>query len=146
MHQEATELKSYLVAGSEKIPIDGKYTSKYSLLNRFLNGNSFNHGTEFSKLVIQNNGDDVELGPCRLLSEPNIEGYGGRLVFLNDVYDLENILFHNKIVKLQSAFLNLPLVLAHKNNIRQSFKNYTANLTYDLNVYRNIFGNYSAFS
>ena len=46
---------------------------------------------------------------------------------------------HNKLVNLQSAFLNVPLVLAHKHKIRNSFKNYTANLTYDLSVYKNLF-------
>ena len=95
--------------------------------------------TEFSKLVIRSNGDSFELGQCRILSEPNIDGYTGRLIFTNDIYDLESLMLNNKVVKLQNAFLNLPLILAHKHEIRQSFKNYTANLTYDLNAYKNLF-------
>ncbi|MFQ5822374.1 MAG: class I SAM-dependent methyltransferase, partial [Candidatus Heimdallarchaeota archaeon] len=42
-------------------------------------------------------------------------------------------------VTLQNAFINLPLVLAHKDEIRQSFKDYTAALAYDLNVYKSLF-------
>ena len=36
------------------------------------------------------------------------------------------------------------MVLAHKNKIRQSFKDYTANLSYDLSVYKNIFDSLDA--
>ena len=41
MISESTKIKAKLVAGDKKIPIDAKYTSKYSLLVRFLNGDSF---------------------------------------------------------------------------------------------------------
>jgi hypothetical protein len=104
-----------------------------------INGNSFKDGAEFSKLVIQNNGNSVSLGPCRLLSEPNIDGYDWRLVFNKDVYNFESLLVENKVNLLQDAFYNLPLILSHKKKIRESFKNYTADLTYDLSVYKNLF-------
>lgn len=139
MSQEPITIRADLITGEEKIPIDATYISRYSLLVRFLDANSLNDGANFSKLVIQINGEIFELGPCRVISEPNIDGYAGRLVFLEDVYDLERLLFNNKIVKLQNAFLNLPLVLAYKDKIRRPFKDYTANLTYDLSVYRNLF-------
>jgi extracellular factor (EF) 3-hydroxypalmitic acid methyl ester biosynthesis protein len=139
MVQEPFEIKASLVDENREIPIDAKYSTKYSLLIRFLNGTSYNGGTEFSKLVIRSNGDLFELGQCRILSEPNIDGYTGRLIFTDDIYDLESLLLNRKLVKLQNAFLNLPLILAHKQEIRQSFKNYTANLTYDLNAYKSLF-------
>ena len=139
MVQEPFEIKASLVDENREIPIDAKYCSKYSLLIRFLNGTSYNGGKEFAKLIIRSNGDIFELGQCRILSEPNIDGYTGRLIFTNDIYDLENLLINRKLVKLQNAFLNLPLILAHKKEIRQSFKNYTANLTYDLNAYKSLF-------
>jgi extracellular factor (EF) 3-hydroxypalmitic acid methyl ester biosynthesis protein len=40
---------------------------------------------------------------------------------------------------LQAEFFNLPLILAHKDDIDDSFRKYTANLNYDLNVYKNLF-------
>ena len=139
MHQAPLEIKADLIDGNRTIPIDAKFASKYSLLIRFLNGNGYDNGAEFSNLVIQRNGDSLELGRCRVLSEPNIDGYAGRLIFTNDVYDIESLLFHNRLVNLKGEFLNVPLILAHKHKIRQSFKNYTANLTYDLSVYKNLF-------
>jgi extracellular factor (EF) 3-hydroxypalmitic acid methyl ester biosynthesis protein len=139
MPQEAADIRAHLEIDGKQIPIDVKYSSKYSLLVRFLNSNRFKNGEEFSKLVCHVNEDPFELGPCKLISEPNIDGYAGRLICVNDIYDLENLLLKNEIVKLQSAFHNLPLVLAHKNKITKVFKDYTADLTYDLSVYKNLF-------
>ncbi|MCK4789162.1 MAG: class I SAM-dependent methyltransferase [Desulfobacteraceae bacterium] len=139
MYQESVVIRADLIRDEEKIPVHATAISRYSLLIRFLDGTRFNDGGKFSKLVIQTGGENFELGPCRVISEPNIDGYAGRLVFLKDVYDVESLLFSNKIVKLQNAFLNLPLVLAYKNEIMQPFREYTANLTYDLSVYKNLF-------
>jgi extracellular factor (EF) 3-hydroxypalmitic acid methyl ester biosynthesis protein len=139
MNHQAIKGEAHLVAGEKFVPIDFEYTSKYSLLVRFLNGDFFGEGSEFSALRLPVNGDTIELGPCRLISELNIDGFAGRLVFTNDVYDLNLLFNEQKVVKLQSTFLNLPLVLSHKNQIRESFREYTANLTYDLNVYKSLF-------
>ncbi len=134
------ELQMNLVtAGDEIIPIYAKRASKYSLWVRFLNCHNFKDGEEFAKLIIPVNGDSAKLGPCRLLAEPNIDGYAGRITFITDFFDFDNLLSNHKIVKLQSEFLNLPLVLAHKDNIVREFKDYTSNLNYDLNVYKNLF-------
>jgi extracellular factor (EF) 3-hydroxypalmitic acid methyl ester biosynthesis protein len=139
MPQKAADIRAHLEIDGKQIPIDVKYSSKYSLLVRFLNSNRFKNGEEFSKLVCHVNEDPFEVGPCKLISEPNIDGYAGRLICVNDIYDLENLFLKNEIVKLQSAFHNLPLVLAHKNKIKKIFKDYTADLTYDLSVYKNLF-------
>jgi extracellular factor (EF) 3-hydroxypalmitic acid methyl ester biosynthesis protein len=85
------------------------------------------------------NGERIEMGACRLISEPNIDGYTRRLIFIEEIYDLESLFSKNKLVKLQSTFLNLPLLLAHKENILPRFKDFTADLTYDLNVHRSLF-------
>jgi extracellular factor (EF) 3-hydroxypalmitic acid methyl ester biosynthesis protein len=139
MHEDAIKLRADLFAGGEKLPIDATYASRYSLSVRYLNPATYTDGARFSKLVIHHNGEDFELGPCKIISEPSIDGYTGRLVFLEDVYDLESLFFENRLVKLQTAFLNLPLVFAYKEKIKQSFKDFTANLTYDLSAYKNLF-------
>ena len=139
MHQDAINLTADLITGKEKIPVDVTYASRYSLLVRYSDSRACGDGARFSKLVIHLNEEDCELGPCRVMSEPNIDGYAGRLVFLEDVYDLENLFLNNRIVKLQNAFVNLPLVLAYKERICKAFKEYTANLTYDLSVYKGLF-------
>lgn len=133
------ELKASLALGKKRIPAEARYASKYSLLIRFANGNNFTDGTEFSELTVKYNGSSENLGRCRLISEPNIDGYAGRITFVDDVYDLQSLIFDHKVVRLQSAFFNIPLILCHKQDIRAPFKDYTADLTYDLNVYKSLF-------
>jgi extracellular factor (EF) 3-hydroxypalmitic acid methyl ester biosynthesis protein len=139
MEQQTLKISANLARGNKNVPIHAQYASKYSIFVRFLNHDRFIDGVEFSKLVIQNNGEEHELGPCRFISEPNIDGYDGRLIFVHDVYDLGSLFSDNRVLSLQNAFIDLPLVLAHKEKIKQSFKDYTANLSYDLNVYKSLF-------
>jgi len=131
--------KAFLIHGTDKIPIHTEITSKYSLSFRYLSQRRYKQPDEHVRLLISNNGDSVELGPCRILSDDRINGYGGRLVFTNNVYDFEFLLGKNKILKFQTPFSDLIHILARKNAIRPSFKEYTADLTYDLNVYKNLF-------
>jgi extracellular factor (EF) 3-hydroxypalmitic acid methyl ester biosynthesis protein len=131
--------KAFLLHGSKKFPIHAKYASKYSLFFRYIDNHSL---TELSKplsLVIQRNGDSVELGPCRVLLDPNLNGYSGRIVFTKNVYDIQSLLWDKKIVDLQAAFKNLPAILERKSKIRNFFKNFTADLAYDLSAYKKIF-------
>lgn len=140
MDLQMNDLQMNLVTVSnEVIPIYAKPASKYSLWVRFLEGHTFQDGDAFCTMIIPVNGDSAKLGPCRFLADPNIDGYAGRITFVHDFFDIDKLLNNNKVVKLQSEFLNLPLVLAHKDNITREFKDYTANLNYDFNVYKNLF-------
>ncbi len=131
--------KAFLLHGTDKIPIYAENTSKYSLSFRYLGQRHHNQPEKPVRLLINNNGRSVELGPCHILSDTNLNGYGGRLVFTNEVYDFESLLGKNEILKLQAPFSDLPHMLARKDAIRPSFKEYTANLTYDLSVYKKLF-------
>ena len=131
--------KTFLINGTDKIPIYAENTSKYSLSFRYLGQRWHNQPDEPVRLLIKNNGDSVELGPCRILSDTKPNGYGGRLVFTNDLYDFERLLAKNKILKLQTPFSDLPHMMARKDGIRSSFKEYTADLTYDLSVFKQLF-------
>lgn len=133
------EFNAHLVQGKEKLPIQAKYASRFSLLVRFANGTKAGTGDSFEKLVFEMKGKKLSLGPCQYLTEKNKKGYQGRIVFSKEVYDLESLFYNNKIEKLETEFLNLPLELAHKNKIKARFRDYVANLTYDLNVYKTIF-------
>jgi extracellular factor (EF) 3-hydroxypalmitic acid methyl ester biosynthesis protein len=131
--------KTFLIHGIDKIPIYAENTSKYSLSFRYLDRRRHHKQDEPVRLLIKSSGDSVELGPCRILSDTKFNGYGGRLVFMHDLYDFECLLGKNKIFKLQAPFRDLPDVMARKDAIRSSFKEYTADLTYDLSVYKNLF-------
>ena len=137
--QVSNQEKTFLIRGTDKIPIHAENTSKYSLSFRYLDRRRHNQSDESVRLLFKMNGDSVELGPCRVLSDSNYNEYGGRLVFTNEVYDFECLLSKNKILKLQTPFSDLPHMLARKEVIRPLFKEYTADLTYDLSVYKRLF-------
>jgi extracellular factor (EF) 3-hydroxypalmitic acid methyl ester biosynthesis protein len=139
MDQNLLEIKADLMDGHTAIPIDVKDTSRYSLVIQFPDTNNFKSGKEFSNLIVRRNGSSYELGRCRFLSEPNINGYAGRIICTKDIYDIESLLSNDRTVKLQNTGLNLPLLLPLKHRISNAFKNFTANLTYDLSLYQELF-------
>ena len=131
--------KTFLIHGNDKIPIYAESTSKYSLSFRYLDRRRHRKTNEPVRLLVKNNGDSVELGPCCVLPDTDLNGYGGRLVFTNELYDFECLLVKNEILKIQTSFNDLPHMLARKEAIRSSFKEYTADLVYDLSVYKKYF-------
>lgn len=131
--------KAFLVRGNRKIQIHTECTSRFSLFFRYLEDPISFDSDEPLSLIISRNGHSFELGPCRILSNTDRNGNTGRLVFTNDVFDIECLINKNQIKKLQSPFSELPSLLERKNKVRQSFKEYTANLKFDLQVYKNVF-------
>jgi len=130
---------AYLITESNKIPIIAACGSKHTVLVRFLNGHRFEDGSQFGNFQIRFNGTEFQLGPCRLRKNSQTDGYDASLAFLADVYNLEALFAEKKLISLRDSFSNLPLVLDYKSKIKPSFKDYTANLSYDLNVYRSFF-------
>jgi extracellular factor (EF) 3-hydroxypalmitic acid methyl ester biosynthesis protein len=139
MQENHARIEGALYNNDEKISIVAEFASKYSFFITCSDGNTITHGTEFQNLSLKIDKKDVDLGRCRMLIEPNIDGYTGQLIFTESVYDLENLFYKNKLVKLQSGFMNLQIVISHKNQIEPAFKNYIADLTYDLGVYKGYF-------
>lgn len=139
MDLQTSPINAWIVVDGERLPIDTKHASSYSLWIRFRTGDGFTHGTEFQKVVFQIGEDELEIGPCRLLAEPNIDGYAGRLVPVEQFHDFEALFFQNKIEKLSTSLVNLPLLIAHKEAIRPEFREFTSNLTYDLSIYKTLF-------
>ncbi|MDJ0720714.1 MAG: class I SAM-dependent methyltransferase [Desulfobacterales bacterium] len=144
MNQRPPRFNAHLLQGQSKIPIEAQYASRFSLLIRFFNGFPSDQAAEFNKIVFQQNGDKIEMGPCEYIVEPHDQHFQGRLVFNQAVYDLNSLFFKDKLEKLQGEFSNLPLILAHKSKIKAAFKEFTANLTYDLTIYKNIFDSLDA--
>jgi hypothetical protein len=101
------EIAAFLENSDRRIPITAKYASKYSLWIKFLQDCEFTCDDTFT-LIIRNNRENLEIGPCRLIADPAQDGHDGRLVFLQDMYDIHSLLSKNKVVKLQSAFHDLP--------------------------------------
>lgn len=136
--QNDLAIEALLENGDLRIPVTAKYASRYSLWIKFRQDCEFTCDDIFN-LIIQKNGDCLKIGPCRLIADPAQVDHNGRLVFLQDVYDTHSLLSKKKAVKIQSIFNDLPTLLARKENINPSFKNFTANLAYDLSVYKDLF-------
>ncbi len=131
--------KAFLVRGGQKIPVHAACASRFSLYFRYAEDNRLPDTDEPVNLLISNNGQSVEIGPCRILHNHEHNGYNGRLVFTRHVYDIKRLLQDKKIIHLQSAFKDLPLLFARKEKIKPAFKLYVADLKYDLQVYKNFF-------
>ena len=138
MNDDILETSAILKNDNQKIPVVAKYASRYSLWIKFQRNCDFAFN-ENCTLIIPVNGDSLEISHCRLIADPSGNGTNGRLVFLNDVYDIKSLLSSNKIIKLQSLFKTLPNIIARKRYIKYTFKDFTTNLTYDLSVYKNFF-------
>ena len=140
MDQEDKKMNALLINGQETIPIFAKYASNYSLLIRFQSGHRFKDGAQFSNVIFPVNGKKAELGPCRLFLAPEIDdGYMGCLTFTHDLRTLKDLPLDHCAPKVGTAFRDLPTLLALKRIVKQFFKDYTANLRYDLNIYRDLF-------
>jgi len=139
MNLSSPQIKAELLDGNQSIQVEARYLSKYSIYVRFLNGDSFPDGFIFPKIVMCLNGSRVKLGPGRLIKNADPSAKKDRIVFVKDIYDLDRLFFKKSIDKLQSSFINIPLILGHKDKIRAEFKDFTADLTYDINVYKDIF-------
>jgi len=119
--------------------LTASFGSRNSLLINFTDRVWFKNNHEFDRLVLTLPDDELEFGRSLFRYESNVPNYIGRLIFISDVYDLHNIFTLNRMANLDSYFMNLPLVMAQKNKIRESFRHYTSDLTYDLRVYRKYF-------
>lgn len=128
---------AYLVNDGREITVQATYVSRFSLKVTFPNGALVANGIEFENLAILLNDERVGLGPCRFVQADTPAT--GHLLFTREIYDYQQLFFQRTKAVLQSGFANIPLILEHQRLVRQDFKDYTADLTYSLNVYRSIF-------
>lgn len=108
-------------------------------LNVCFESGDFADGSVFDALEIDAT-RPVRLGRCRFAAEGGGgRGRTGRIVFLDEVYDCRTLIRDGGCVELRGAFQNVPLVIAKRDRIRPEFREYCANLGYDLSVYKRFF-------
>jgi extracellular factor (EF) 3-hydroxypalmitic acid methyl ester biosynthesis protein len=127
-------LDGWLTTGEKKVPIKARFASRYSLLVD-VDGVKLGPDVENCTLTVDDNA--VDLGPVRILPKADDED-GRRLMTAGRVHDFERLFFHASLDTLDSAFLNLALVLSYKDRITEIFRHYVSDLTYDLNVYNHL--------
>jgi len=131
--------KSFLLQGNRKIPISARYATPRSLLFQYLKDQPATDPEQPVGLLIQNNGQSVELGPCRISRRDDSDGYSGRLFFMDDIYDLWRLFFQKKVNPLQTPFHDVPRIPARKETVRPAFIKYTADLHDELTTYKRMF-------
>ncbi|MFC1543163.1 class I SAM-dependent methyltransferase [Candidatus Neomarinimicrobiota bacterium] len=144
MNQEEYTFHAFLVDNGKRILVDVQYAAKFAVKIKFPRERLYKSGSEFQNLVLIIDDEQIELGPCRLFIESSIDSHTSYLFFVSDIYNLNSLLFHKKKVILQEPFSNLPIILERKIPIKHQFKDYTASLTYDLSVYKNLFDSLDA--
>ncbi|MDH5717048.1 MAG: class I SAM-dependent methyltransferase [Spirochaetia bacterium] len=128
-----------LYQNKQKIPVKITYGSKNSLLVVLLTNQTVKDNTEFEAFSFTLENKEFKFGRCKIILEHIAPNFSGRLFFLEDVYDFYSIFSMKKTSNLETYFQSMPLILGLKNKIKDSFRKYTSNLTYDLRVYRKYF-------
>lgn len=122
------------------LPLVATAASRLSLYVELEGGARVENGAIFDGLEIDLAGGPVRLGRCRFGAEGGAAREScGELVFLDDVYDCRSLVRDGTYMDLRGFFQNLPLVLAQRDRVRPEFKEYCANLAYDLSVHKRFF-------
>ena len=132
------ETKAVLEKGDQRIPVSARFASKYSIWIKILQEFDFSCEDDFA-LILNKNGKPFKISPCKLIPSLSIDNDTFRLVFRRDVYDIHHLFFNDRLVKLQTAFTDLPQILSRKDLVKKPFKEFVADLRYDLHAYKNLF-------
>ncbi len=124
------KLTGMLVSGDRRVPCKVSRASKLSLAVE-LDEAGVREGTVFDRLEVELPDREAVLSRCRYEHE--------QLVFLDDVYDCEALFRVGRVSNLLGFMNELPLVLAQRERINPEFRDYVADLLYDLSVYKKFF-------
>ncbi len=146
-HAKVEEIRGELVGLSEPISVSVLRAASHTLFVKFDEQQLPPATVDFHGLRLKFAAREVSLGKCRFhphanalsrrKSDPPLVG-DGRLAFLEDVYDFSAIARGN-VVDLKKQLEQLPVLWGRKKEIRPSFRDYIAELVYDLQVYRSVF-------
>src|SRR5512147_2943729 len=106
MNQAAPIYDGWLILAGARVPIKARYASRYSL---WVELDSSPEASEVESCTLCVEDKQFEIGPCRLLRD--VDGEMPRLVPVIRIHDFEKLFFHSKVDTLESASLNLSLVL-----------------------------------
>jgi extracellular factor (EF) 3-hydroxypalmitic acid methyl ester biosynthesis protein len=144
-HEIAGDLEAL---GGLSLPIQVLQAAPHTLFIKFLNGDVPHNRAEFTAVLLRAHGRELTLGRCRFHShaanparrkeDPPLVG-DGRIVFLDDLYDFTALTRTGLVFELRKRLEQLPVLWGRKLEIRPRFREFVAELVYDLQVYRGIF-------
>ncbi|EMJ95937.1 class I SAM-dependent methyltransferase [Leptospira alstonii] len=93
------------------------------------------------RFTIQSEGKEFELGKCCLVPIKGRSSSGAEYTVLiqDDIIDIVDLTGRNRLTIYDTGLFNLKLILNQKEKVSQRFKEYSANLTFELNVYKQFF-------
>jgi len=135
----------HLAAAGRKYRAEVHDLSRFALFvtSKDVPGGDTGHDFEECTLEI-GAAEPIMLGPCRLVDESDGTNGGRSMVVTYDLHDFRSLVFKKQEAILKKTDINLALVLEHKHKIHPSFKEYVANLTYDIHVYKAMFDDLDA--
>ncbi|MCC7381115.1 MAG: class I SAM-dependent methyltransferase [Deltaproteobacteria bacterium] len=140
------EIRGELHTGARVISARVVEARPHTLLVDFPDGDRPADGEAFDRIELKCGDRTVVLGACvfwvhrpqprRRKDDPS-EGPGaGQLVFRDDVHDFRGLFRGGAVIDLAHKVEQLPLIWRRQQLIRPSFKTYTAELIYELQVFR----------
>ncbi|MCE9501299.1 MAG: class I SAM-dependent methyltransferase, partial [Leptospira sp.] len=91
------------------------------------------------RLMIQLDGNEIELGKCKLIPVKGTVPLECIVLFLDDIIDTIDLIGRKRVTVYDTGLFNLHFILNQKDKVNHRFKEYTANLTFELNVYKQYF-------
>lgn len=128
-----------LTTDGQTVPVSVRHASRYSLWLRFDGKRPKEESATYTKLALQVDGKLVETGPCLVMEESEEKADEFRAVPLRSIYDFEKLFFRSRADVLESAAVNLPLILSYKRRIEPTFVKFVSELTYDLSAHKAVF-------
>jgi extracellular factor (EF) 3-hydroxypalmitic acid methyl ester biosynthesis protein len=136
------DLEGVLRAPGITLPVRVVGVTAYTLLVEFADGKAPNSGQVFEGMRLGEGASELGRSsyiahpqhPHRRKDDPPPEPGAGRLVF-ESVYDF-SLLAQGSVGDVQQKLQQLPLMWKRKEGIRPEFRDYTADLVYDIQAYR----------
>lgn len=121
----------------------------HTLLVAFEPGTTPEEGAELAGCAIRWDKNEAVLGRCRFESaaarphrrrdDPPVEPGDGRLVFLDKVWDFTGLASRGVVSDFRQSVEQLPVIWGRKDCIVPAFRDYAAELVFDLQVFRAVF-------
>ncbi len=113
--------------------------TRYSFQIRLPQGPLYPVPFTADRFMIELMGKEFELGRCRMLPMKGTSSSEYVVLLLDDMIDVIDLIGKNRLTVYDTGLFNLQLILNQKEKVNQRFKEYSANLTFELNVYKQFF-------
>src|SRR3954471_18288627 len=136
-----------LEGSSGVVPVEVVKAAAHTLFVKVPEGTS-DASAQFQALKLKIDARELALGRCEYLPHHNRAGRraddppligDGKIVFLDQVYDFASLYRAGSAIEFSRRLEQLPVLWSRKENIRRSFREFVAEMVFDLQVYRGLF-------